>query len=280
MLEARTRENLVTAGEPMKSSVSSHTSYTLLGTKINPITSRNLLAILDAQVSSRQQCIIAYQNLHGLHLSYTDEDLYALHQRPDCLVFVDGFPIYVLCRFSGYPIQREQRISGNDFIWKLLSLAEQSRWRIYFLGTLPSVVADASAVLRKRVPALSFRAHHGFFDPDSHEGAEIVREIRDFDPHLLIVCMGMPRQERWIEQNAGNFKSTSICAMGAILEYISGTQPIPPRWLGPIGLEWLYRFSRNPKRLWHRYLVEPWLLLANVLLTTRDAKKTDRSDHG
>ncbi len=239
-------------------------SQLLLGTRVSPMTSGDLLGILERQVASREQCIIAYQNMHGMHLSYTNEDIFALHQRSNSLVFIDGFPIYALCKILGYPVHREQRITGNDFIWPLLSLAERKKWRIYFLGSTQAVVTAASAVIRSKAPSLSFKAHHGFFDVDT-EGTEVIAEIVDFDPHLVVVCMGMPLQERWIQNNSGGLESTSICAMGAILEYIAGAQPIPPRWLGPIGLEWLYRLAKNPKHLWYRYLVEPWLLFGHIL---------------
>lgn len=237
------------------------------------MTTENLLDTLDTHVSSREQCIIAYQNMHGMHLSYVDETFYALHQRSNSLVFIDGFPIYALCRLMGYPVRKEQRITGNDFVWPLLSLAQSKQWRIYFLGSSQAVVDNASQVIKKKLPLLSFRAHHGFFNPDT-EGAEVTKEILNFDADLIIVCMGMPVQERWIQNNAGGFDRTSICAMGAILEYISGSQPIPPRWLGPLGLEWLYRLARNPQRLWHRYLLEPWFLLAHVLRAQFSTNKT------
>ncbi len=273
MLEARPRDGMMLSGEPRRLKPSLSSSQSLFGTRLSPMTTPHLLDTLERQIASREQCIVAYQNMHGMHLSYTDEAFYALHQRANSLVFIDGFPIYALCKLLGYPVQREQRITGNDFIWPLLSLAERKEWRVYFLGSSQSVVTDASAVIRSKVPSLSFRAHHGFFDPDT-EGVDVIREIVDFDPHLVIVCMGMPVQERWIQNNAGGLEKTSICAMGAILEYIAGAQPIPPRWLGPLGLEWLYRLARNPKRLWYRYLIEPWLLAGHVLRARMRAQKT------
>ena len=240
-------------------------SRNLLGTKLNPMTVAELLQILAHQIAIREQCIIAYQNLHGMHLSYIDERFFNLHQRPNSLVFIDGFPIYLLCRVLGREVKREQRITGNDFIWPLLALAEQNAWRVYFLGSEEGVFDAAAAVIRKRAPSLEFRGHHGYFD-SAGRAAVVTKDISEFDPDLLLVCMGMPRQERWIYDNAARLNSTSFCAMGAILEYISGYKRIPPRWLGPIGLEWLFRLIENPGDLWYRYLVEPWVLLANVLL--------------
>ena len=248
-----------------KDSAPFRASHSLLGMKLTPMTQSDLLYVLQDRIAARRQCIIAYQNLHGMHLSYTDESIGRLHQRPNCLVYIDGFPIYLLCRLFGRSVQRRQRITGNDFIWPMLTLAEKKGWRVYFLGSKEEFTAAASVVVRRRNPSLTFRAHHGYFDPVT-ENEAVLEDIREFAPDLVIVSMGMPSQEEWIARNADALGSTSVCAMGAIVDYMSGTARVPPRWLGPIGLEWLFRLVDNPARFWHRYLVEPWLLLANVLI--------------
>jgi len=240
-------------------------AYTLLGMKLNPMTTGDLLELLQARINAGQQCLIAYQNLHGMHFSYIDEAFNRLHQRQNCFVYIDGFPIYLLSRLFGYSVARRHRITGNDYIWPLLSLAEQGGWRLYLLGGNEKVLSAASDMIRHRVPDLVFRAHHGYFDAAS-EGDAVIKDILAFAPALVIVGLGMPLQEQWILENAALLASTSVCAMGAIIDYISGSERVPPRWLGAVGLEWLFRLIDNPARFWQRYLFEPWLVLANVAL--------------
>ena len=86
-------------------------------------------------------------------------------------------------------------------------------------------------------------------------------EIRDYDPDILLVGMGMPRQETWILENQKDIAAHAIFTSGALMDYVAGETPAPPRWLGPLGLEWLYRLLSEPGRLWRRYLLEPWLIL-------------------
>ena len=73
--------------------------------------------------------------------------------------------------------------------------------------------------------------------------------------------MGMPRQEHWIFENSADVGAGAICNVGGLMDYIAGETPTPPRWMGRFGLEWLFRLASNPKRLWRRYLIEPWFVL-------------------
>jgi N-acetylglucosaminyldiphosphoundecaprenol N-acetyl-beta-D-mannosaminyltransferase len=73
--------------------------------------------------------------------------------------------------------------------------------------------------------------------------------------------MGMPRQEWWILDNLDRISANIVLQAGACFDYVAGEVPLPPRWMGQLGLEWLYRLVSEPGRLWRRYLVEPWSLL-------------------
>jgi N-acetylglucosaminyldiphosphoundecaprenol N-acetyl-beta-D-mannosaminyltransferase len=90
-----------------------------------------------------------------------------------------------------------------------------------------------------------------------------------------MVGMGMPVQEHWILHNFFRLSPAVILAPGACFDYIAGVVPTPPRWMGQIGLEWLFRLASEPRRLWKRYLLEPWPVLGLVLkdFFKRPAKK-------
>jgi N-acetylglucosaminyldiphosphoundecaprenol N-acetyl-beta-D-mannosaminyltransferase len=76
-----------------------------------------------------------------------------------------------------------------------------------------------------------------------------------------MVGMGMPRQEYWVLDNLRNIQANVILTAGACLDYVAKAAPTPPRWIGHLGLEWLYRLLSDPVRLWRRYLLEPWFIL-------------------
>jgi len=77
--------------------------------------------------------------------------------------------------------------------------------------------------------------------------------------------MGMPLQENWILDNLPDLEADVILPSGACFDYLAGEIPIPPRWMGRVGLEWLYRLGSEPRRLWRRYLVEPWFVAGLAL---------------
>lgn len=94
----------------------------------------------------------------------------------------------------------------------------------------------------------------------SQQNLETLAAINAYQPHVLMVGMGMPRQEYWILDNIEHIHTNAILTAGACMDYLAGAIPTPPRWMGKMGLEWLYRLLSEPKRLWRRYLVEPWFV--------------------
>jgi len=241
-------------------------SFSVFGIKITPMTLDVLLTTLAAFVASRRPCVIASQNMHGISVMLHDDDFRRLHEDGETLVHIDGMPLVALCRLAGLPVGREHRVTLVDLVWPLLSLAEASGWRVFYLGSTRRVLDRALDVVRRRHPGLPVAAHHGFFDlTDRRANDAVVAEIRSFAPQLLLVGMGMGRQERWIAEHRAAVGDAVILTVGACMEYVAGEVGTPPRWMGGSGLEWVYRLTESPARFWRRYLVEPWPVFLYLL---------------
>jgi N-acetylglucosaminyldiphosphoundecaprenol N-acetyl-beta-D-mannosaminyltransferase len=93
----------------------------------------------------------------------------------------------------------------------------------------------------------------------------VLAQIAAFDPQVLLVGMGMPRQETWAMDNRASIKRGAILTVGAAFDYEAGVQTAAPRWTGRLGLEWLARLIGQPGRLAGRYLVEPWSLIGPAI---------------
>jgi N-acetylglucosaminyldiphosphoundecaprenol N-acetyl-beta-D-mannosaminyltransferase len=107
----------------------------------------------------------------------------------------------------------------------------------------------------------------------------VLGAIERFDPHLLLVGMGMPRQEKWILDNIEALKVPAIIAVGGCMKFVAGALPPAPRWLGHWGLEWLFLLLASPYRGIRRYLIEPWSIafrLAKELGMRAAAKSQQR----
>jgi len=86
----------------------------------------------------------------------------------------------------------------------------------------------------------------------------VTRAIAAFRPDLLMVGMGMPRQEAWVAAHVDALEVPAVLTCGACMDYVAGVVATPPRWAGRVGLEWGFRLIAEPRRLGYRYLVEPW----------------------
>ena len=238
-------------------------SYDFYGGKITPATIDELLSLLESNVDRGQQCIVASQNMHGLCVRLTNPAMRRLHELPQTYVHIDGMPLVLLCRLSAIKATSRHRVTLVDFVWPLLALAERRAWRIYYLGGNDDVVKAGMGHIAMRFPGLEVRAHNGYFEESS--AMAVADEIARFAPHLVMVGMGMGRQESWILNHYQALAPASIVTVGACMEYVAGAVGTPPRWMGRMGLEWLYRFAENPARFWRRYLIEPWIVLAYIL---------------
>ncbi len=235
-------------------------SLTLLGVEVNPFTISQLNNLITQAVIHNKKWIIANHNLHSIYLYHREPEMrqiYALAK----VIHIDSMPLLQWGKLLGYPLEKDQRVTYVDWLSPLLSLAEKQNWRVYYLGGKPGVAATAAGMLKKNFPGLTVQTYHGYFQKNGSENEKVIEAIRSFHPHILMVGMGMPIQEKWIVQNLDQLSVNVILTVGACFDYIAGAIPSPPRWMGRMGLEWLYRLISEPGRLWRRYLVEPWFLL-------------------
>lgn len=237
-------------------------SYRLLGVRVHALSMEALTAAVREGVHSGQRRIIANHNLHSIYLHHRDERFRAFYARAH-LVHVDGMSLILAGRLLGLPLRREHRVTYVDWIDPLLATASAEGWRVLFLGSEQQVGSRGSAALLQRHPGLVLETLPGFFDAtrDGEENHAVLRRIHAFGPQLLMVGMGMPRQEHWILDNLGRLPGCVILTAGATVAYAAGAIPTPPRWAGRLGLEWAFRLLAEPRRLWKRYLLEPWSLL-------------------
>lgn len=166
-----------------------------------------------------------------------------------------------------------------DILPSLLDMAAQEKWKIYYIGGKPGVADRAAAILSERYPGLQMHREHGYFDfsPGSQEVAELIQRVNQAQPDILLVGMGMPRQEKFLLRHGESLNATVLLTCGAALDYVAGEIPMAPRWLSAIGLEWLFRLLAEPRRMWQRYLVEPLHLIQPLLQDFRSRTKEARS---
>lgn len=240
--------------------------YKLLGVTVDAVTHGDLHDVMDEAVAAKRRVLIANHNLHSIYLLHHDRHFRGMYDRAEC-IYVDGMPIIFLARALGLPLRREHRTTFLDAFEDLVAEVAKRNWRLFYLGSKPGVAARGAETLRKRFPGLQIATQHGYFDArsGSAENRGVVEAINAFRPHLLMVGMGMPRQEHWTAENLDTLSANAIITSGATMDFLAGEVPVPPRWAGPLGLYGLTRLLHEPGRLWKRYLIEPWFIVGLFL---------------
>jgi N-acetylglucosaminyldiphosphoundecaprenol N-acetyl-beta-D-mannosaminyltransferase len=250
----------------------------VLGLKATAITDLGLLDRIDIAILRRQQISIASLNLHGIYIFHTDPVFRNFHQDDRTLVRIDGMSIIMLARLVGKRLRREHRIAWIDLLPHMLDRAADSKWRVFYLGGKPEVLNAGLRKLRAAYRAVELDGCHGYFStsPGSFENKRTIARIDAFRPDILLVGMGMGRQEHWVVENRDLLDVPVVAVCGACIEYFAGSIRTAPRWLGPLGLEWAYRLFSDPHRFAWRYMVEPWVAMA-LLLRAALGRRGDRA---
>ena len=243
------------------------TGYDFMETRIDALTIPELNARIAQSIGRGDQVIVANHNLHSLYLYHHDRKMRDYYARAG-YVHVDGMSLILLGKLLGLPLGREHRVTYVDWLDPLMAEAARRGWRVFYLGSEPEVAERGAKILRERFPGLRIAVYHGYFDarPESGENRAVVEEINAYGSDLLMVGMGMPRQEHWVVDNLDRLHTNVILNSGAAMDYVAGAVSTPPRWAGRVGLEWLFRLLAEPRRLWRRYLVEPWFVLRLFLV--------------
>jgi len=241
-------------------------SISFFGFRVNTLRDKDIVGLVSHAINAQKNYIIGHHNFHSLYLCRREPrmlDFYSLADR----ILIDGMSLVLVGRLFSLPLSRENRATSLDFMPLLIPEAVKNGWRIYYLGSKPGVAERAAERLRKQYPGLQMRTRHGYFDSDKSgvENQAALNDVKGFAPHILFVGMGMPRQELWLLENRDQLDASITFACGAYIDYVAGEIPEAPRWLALFYLEWLYRLISEPRRLWSRYLLEPWSVLSHIL---------------
>lgn len=168
------------------------------------------------------------------------------------LVLSDGTPLVIAAHLLGKFLP--ERISGVDFTEKLLE--ERQRGSCFLLGAAPGVAERAAKRIVERWPNIEVKGVYSppfGFEHHPHENNKIIEMIRNAQPEILIIGLGAPKQEVWVYRHQAKLQAKLALCVGATIDFIAGEKKRAPEWMQKTGLEWLYRFFSEPKRLGKRY---------------------------
>ena len=220
--------------------------------KVTDTTAPELIELIAAAMHAGYGLRLCYANAHAVRLAAEDPAFARDLARAD-VTFCDGVGVKLAARILGAPLRAS--LTPPQWIGPLIERLG-SRARLYLVGDEADVVAAAADRLRQQYPDCAvIGAHHGFFRTPGPEHQQLLAEIARAGPSIVLVGMGMPRQERWANLVADQAPQAVVIAVGALFRRLIGLESRPPRWISASGFEWLVRLSRHPVAMFDRYVI-------------------------
>ncbi|MFT3996345.1 MAG: WecB/TagA/CpsF family glycosyltransferase [Asticcacaulis sp.] len=230
----------------------------LMGAEVDAVTPDMVMNFIAG--TRGRQTVIANHNLHSLYLYQKHADMRRFYAQAD-IVEIDSVPLIAWGRLMGFELSLENRCTYLDFREQFWECAVREGWRVYHIGGAPEHNELSKQAILQRYPEVQLEVRTGYFDMNGPENDALIADINACRPDVLLVGMGMPRQEMWILNNMDRLPACAILPVGAAFDYEAGVMYAPPRWAGKMGIEWLVRFLHEPRRLFSRYFIEPWSLM-------------------
>ena len=233
----------------------------ILDVPVSCATAADALSEIERMVDAHPPLLVAYVNAHTLNIAASGAAYKSLLKSAD-VVLNDGIGVALAARVRGQRFP--ENLNGSDFNPRILELAARRGWKAYFLGAGPGVAAEAARRLEEQIPGLEVVGSRDGFFPRA-EDPVVAAAIAASGAELVMVAMGNPLQERWLESNLARTGALLGVGVGAFFDFAAGTAKRAPAWMNRAGVEWVWRLLQEPGRLWKRYVVGNPVFLARVL---------------
>jgi len=244
------------------------------------VTLPEVFTTIDQRITERKCGYIVTANVDHVCRYYTSP-VFRKAYRHSCLVIPDGVPVMWASKLLGTPLR--EKISGSDLVvWLPTYLADRGH-SLFLLGAAEGVADKAAQILRQRHPGLRIAGTYSppmGFEKDPSATAETVSRVREAKPDVCLVALGSPKQEIWMYQYHQACGVPVMIGIGAGLDFVAGVAKRAPRWIQTAGFEWLWRMSREPRRLWRRYLIDDTLFFALFWRALRSKRALRSRRHG
>ena len=216
----------------------------ILGVDVDAVTMAEAVNVVRRAMDTRAGVMVATANAEMLMRATHDEELRRI-LNASALVVPDGAGTVWAARHLGHAMP--ERVAGYDLAQELLRCAPAEGRRVYFFGSAPGVAEKAKAKAEQLYPGIEIvGVRNGFFSPA--DNAAIIAEIRAARPDLLLVALGVPKQEKWIAAHLAALDVPVAIGVGGTLDVMAGVMKRAPHWMQRAKLEWLFRGLMQPKR--------------------------------
>ena len=248
--------------------------FRVLGVRINAVQIPDVIARMEQWLSSRESPrYIAVTGMHGVTEALDDLEFKQVLNEA-ALVVPDGYPIAWLGRRKGHKTVK-RRVYGPELMARFCKGTASKGYRHFFYGGAPGVAEELQRQFVERYPGLIVAGTccPPFRPVTLEEDQEIIARIEAAKPDIVWVGLSTPKQERWMFNHRTTLTVPILVGVGAAFDFHAGMLPQAPSWMQEHGLEWLFRLSKEPRRLWRRYLVYGSKFVFFVVLESLGVKK-------
>ena len=247
----------------------------IMGVRIDNISMGEVLKIAEEKIENNEQYVIYTPNTEIIMMCRKDEEFLNLINDSDVNV-PDGIGLIHAGRIKKHPLK--EKVGGYDLSVNLLKLANEKGLKLYVVGGKPGVAEAAMKNVREEYPKIKIvGAQHGYFKGTHlgkrghEEELEVIEDINRHQPHILFVGFGAKKQEQWIDYNRDLINANVIIGNGGTLDGLAGIVKRTPDIFIKLGLEWLDRLIRDPRRI-KRQIVLPVFML-KIIFGNKDIVK-------
>lgn len=232
----------------------------LFNIQVNALSMAETVEIIATWLAgSNQSChFVVTPNVDHIVQLDTNQSLQSAY-RNAALVVVDGKPVVWAANLLGRPLPGT--VPGSDLVPAIFENAqkEQTHLKVFLLGAMPGVAERAKLNIETQWPMVQIVGTHSpafGFEKDTAYSTEICRIVNATNAQLLLVGVGAPKQELWVNAHASQLRVHAALCIGATIDFLAGEKARAPIWMRKLGLEWLHRMSTEPRRLAKRYFID------------------------
>ena len=229
-----------------------HEEAYVLGMKVHPTSYIEAQSLIHDWAERRESRYVCVATVNNVMESYDSRSFQQIMNEAD-LVTPDGMPVVWALQLLGR--KQATRVYGPDLMPMLLERAAKHGLAVGFYGGAPRVLEQLLKVVAERFPGIKITYSYSppFRQLTPMEDEQVIEQINKSGTRLLFVGLNTPKQDRWMAMHRGRLCAVMV-GVGAAFDFLAGSKPQAPRWMMRIGLEWLFRLSTEPRRLWKRYL--------------------------
>ncbi len=217
----------------------------ILGTKVCMVTMEETVSCVKDFLKTDGAKTVFTPNSEIIMAAYRDKEFLKILNASD-LVIADGIGVVYASRILKKPLT--ERVAGYDLACHTLKEVSDGKYSVYFFGGKPGVCELAIENLKKKYPNLNVAgSSDGYFDEEKEK--KIIEDIKAKAPDILFVCLGAPKQEKWIAAHKDELGAKVLMGVGGSLDVFAGTVERAPLFYQKAGLEWFYRLMKQPSRI-------------------------------